>query len=416
MNDSARTIRLVANRFLDKATPLSVFDSVVVGREAPNKVGAFLNHCPAYSPTPAIKLPGLAKRMGIGQIYLKDESKRFDIGSFKALGGIYAVMEIVRSQAEAEFGSPVGPSRILDSDILALAKTRRFVCASDGNHGRSVAAGSALVGAGCTVFLHEHVSLARAEAIAKLGANVERVAGTYEDCVEAAGAAADNNEWILVQDTSEDADDPVPALIMQGYTTIIAEALEQLEDFGAPPVSHVFVQAGVGGLAGAVIGHLHACYGDLAPTAIVVEPELAPCLLESCVAAERVEVPYRGATAFSMLECMVPSASAWRILKTSADFFMSVSDDCASEAMKALAFPETGDPPIVAGESGSAGLAGLIGVAGDPQLRDDVGLSSNSRILIISTEGDTDPDLYRKMVGRTASEILGRGAEGGQSG
>lgn len=407
MTDSAGNVQLVANPNLDKKMPCTVFDHSIVGASAPGRVKAFLDLCPAYSPTPTLKLPGLAKTMGLGQIYLKDESQRFDIGSFKALGGIYAVMEVSRQQAEAKLGASLAPSRILDSDVLAIASKQRFVCASDGNHGRSVAAGAALVGAKCTVFLHENVSPARSNAISKLGASVNRVAGTYEDCVEAAEQAAVQNGWTLVQDTSEDPEAPIPALIMQGYTVIIAEALEQLEDFGTPPFTHLFVQAGVGGLAAALIGHLHARYGENAPTSIVVEPDLAPCLLESCKAGKRIEVPYRGATAFSMLECMVPSALAWRILDNSADFFMSVSDDLAPEAMQALAFPQKSDPPIIAGESGSAGMAGLIGSIRETQLRQQLGLSEHSRILIISTEGATDPGLYEKMVGRSAVEIMG---------
>lgn len=410
MTDSAGTVQLFANPNLDKTHVYSAFDLGVVGANAPEKVKAYLDHCFDYAPTPILALPGFAEKIGLSQVYLKDESQRFAIGSFKALGGIYAVMEVLRQQAEAKFGAPIDPSRILDKNVLTIAKATTFVCASDGNHGRSVAAGAALVGAKCTVFLHDNVSPARAHAISTLGATVQRVIGTYEDCVEAAERAAVRNGWTLVQDTSEDPESPIPALIMQGYTTIISEALEQLGDTGElPPFTHLFVQAGVGGLAAALIGYLHARYGRHAPTSIVVEPALAPCLLESCRAGKRTEVPYRGATAFSMLECMVPSALAWRILENSADFFMSVSDEFAAEAMRTLAFPQKGDPPVVTGESGSAGIAGLLAGIGDKALRDQIGLSANSRVLIISTEGATDPDLYEEMVGRSAAEIRSHG-------
>lgn len=408
MSDTVGNVQLVANPNLDKTKRFSAFDHSVVGISAPDKVKKFLGHCPAYIPTPTLELPSLAEKMGLGQIYLKDESQRFGIGSFKALGGIYAVMEVLRQQVEAKLGAPLDPSCILDSDVLAIAKAKSFVCASDGNHGRSVAAGAALIGANCIVFLHENVSSTRACAISKFGARVERVAGTYEDCVEAAEQAAVRNGWTLVQDTSEDPKSPIPALITQGYTTIISEVLEQLGDSGnLPPFTHLFVQAGVGGLAASLIGHLHARYGEKAPTSIVVEPNLASCLLESCNSGKLVEVPFGGATAFSMLECMVPSAYAWHILDSSADFFMSVPDTLASEAMQVLAFPQKSDPPIVAGESGSAGIAGLIGIIGETRLREQVGLSKNSRVLIINTEGATDPGLYRKMVGRSAVEIMG---------
>lgn len=368
-----------------------------VGIDAPRAVRRFLAHCPAYSPTPLLRLDAAAQELGVRAVLVKDEALRLGLQSFKALGGVYAILEVVAREASRRLSRPVAPADLLTPEIRAVAGTMTFACASDGNHGRSVAAGARLVGARSVVYLHGGVSDARAHRIAELGATVMRTDGNYDRSVEEAQEAARRNAWILVADTGESLADEIPGLIMRGYTAIADEVLDQIEAFGFD-ITHLFVQAGVGGLAAAMIGHLSARLGARAPRMIVVEPELACCLLESCRRGEETEIPQRESTIFAMLECNRPSPHAWQVLDAAADFFMSVPDSMAAPAMRKLAQASGGDPRIVSGESGAAGFAGLLCASADPAAREVLGLSADSVVLVINTEGQTDPGRYRELV------------------
>ena len=363
-------------------------------RQAADVVLRLLALCPAYAPTPLWRLDALAGDLGLGGVAFKDESFRLGLNSFKALGGVYAVAEIVSAHAAEALGRPVEPSDLTSGAVRAIAADMTFVCASDGNHGRAVAAGARLFGARCVVFLHQGVSQARCDWISALGAEVRRTPGTYDHSVEAARQAALAEGWLLTPDTSDDPEAEIPRLIMRGYTVLIQEALDQL---GRAP-THVFVQAGVGGLAAAVAGYCVNRYGDAGPRIVVVEPEGANCLLQSARAGHAIEIAQGPETLYAMLECLRPSEPAWRVLDAYADDFMDVSDAMAAPAMRRLAFPIGSDPRIVSGESGATGLAALLTACAAPDLRAALALSRDSVVLLLGTEGATDPERYRQLI------------------
>jgi diaminopropionate ammonia-lyase len=270
-------------------------------------------------------------------------------------------------------------------------------CATDGNHGRSVAAGAQLVGAKAAIFVHEGVSPDRVAAIARFGAQMIRVAGTYDDAVAEAARRCAAEGWLVVSDTSWPGYERIPFLVMQGYTVMVREALRALPE----PPTHVFVQAGVGGLAAAVGGHFALVLGDARPRIVVVEPARAACVLESARAGPAVKIPHGEPTVMAMLACYEPSLAALRVLSHVADAFMTVDEDDAVHIMRRLARPPGGDPAIVAGESGGVGLAGFVRAAQDEVMRADLAIDANARVFVINTEGATDPTRYRELVGTT---------------
>jgi diaminopropionate ammonia-lyase len=277
-------------------------------------------------------------------------------------------------------------------------------CATDGNHGRSVAQGAQLVGAKSVIFVHSGVSEERVAAIARFGAQMVRVNGTYDDSVAEAAHVAAEKGWIVVSDTSWPGYERIPGLVMQGYTAMVREALRQLPE----TPTHVFVQAGVGGVAAAVAGHLALALRDRRPTFTVVDPARAACLFETARAGHPVKVQHTQPTVMAMLECYEPSLVAWRVLSRVADAFMTVDDEDAVTAMNRLARPAGSDPAIVAGESGGVGLAGLMRAAADTQARLELGLDETSRVFLINTEGATDPERYAELVGLRPDEVMDR--------
>jgi diaminopropionate ammonia-lyase len=335
---------------LNARTPLDPSDAELLGPHAPSGPLRFLASLGAV-PTPLMGLPDLAASIGVGAIYLKNEGERLGLGSFKALGGAYAV------------------------ERLASQPGMVFTCATDGNHGRAVAYGARLVGARSVVFVHRGVSQPRIDAIAELGAEIVRVDGNYDESVAEAARVAEERGWTLVSDTAWDGYERIPGLVMQGYTVIVKEALDALPELP----THVFMQAGVGGLAAAVAGHFaHR------PTFVVVEPARAACLFESARAGRLVTVDPQPPTVMAMLECYRPSLTAWRILSHLADAFMTVEEDEATKAVQSLA-------PISASESGAAGLAGLMQAARDPQIRAQLSLDESSRVFLVVSERSAPP-------------------------
>ena len=275
-------------------------------------------------------------------------------------------------------------------------------CATAGNHGRSVAHGAQLVGARCVIFMHHGVSDGRVAAIARFGAEIMRVDATYDDAVAECARVAEANGWTVVSDSSWPGYERIPGLVMQGYTALVREAQRQLE---APP-THVFVQAGVGGIAATVAGYLALAQGADRPVVVVVEPARAACVFESARAGTAVRIAAGEPTVMAMLECYEPSLVAWRILARTADGFMTVEEDEALAAVNRLARPMAGDPPLVAGESGGVGLAGLMQVAADAALRDALGLDGGARVLLINTEGATDPAVYERVTGLSPARVM----------
>lgn len=383
------------NRAADRRKPLEEADRAAFGPEAAATVGRFLAACPSHRPTPLHALPGLADRLGLGALHVKDEGQRLGLGSFKALGGAYAVIRLVLEAAETGLGRALAPAQLRDPEIRAVAGRLTMGCATDGNHGRSVAAGARLAGCRAAIFVHAGVDPERIEAIARFGAAIIRVPGSYDDAVAEAGRRCAAEGWTVVSDTSWPGYERIASLVMQGYTVLAAEALATLP---APP-THVFLQAGVGGFAAAIAAHLHLRLGAHCPKLIVVEPERAACLFESHRAGAATRIREGEPTVMAMLECYEPSMVAWRILSRLTDAFVTIPDGRAVDAMRLLAHATARDPSIVAGESGGAGLAGLLAVLDDPGARALVGLDEAARVLLVNTEGATAPATYARLVG-----------------
>ncbi len=359
-----------------------------------------------YEPTPLVPLPGLASALGVGGIWYKDESLRFDLNSFKALGGAYAVLRLLVREIERRKNI----SGVTSPDLLAgghkdIAGELTVTCATDGNHGRSVAWGAYLFGCNCVIFIHENVSQARQQAIEYYGARVERVPGNYDDSIKHAAQMAEKHGWYVVSDTSYPGYMDVPRHVMEGYTVLAGEVVEQLD--GARP-SHLFVQGGVGGFPAAVIARLWEAWGAERPWASVVEPDRAACILESIQAGEPRVVGGDLDTLMAGLACGTVSLLAWEILAEGADDVMAVPDTGVGPAMKLLAEGVGDDPPLVAGESAVAGLLGLIAARRDEEVSKKMGLGPESEVLLIGTEGDTDPDLYRDLVGQRGESVRKR--------
>ena len=343
---------------------------------------------PGYAPTPLHDLPGLAAQARVGAVRLKDEAERFGLGSFKALGGAYAVAQVLIAELARHGVAPAAGSADLRAGRHAEAtRAITVTCATEGNHGRSVAWGAQQFGCKCVIFMPHTVSPGRAAAIAHYGAEIRRVPGTYDDAVREASRAAAAAGWLVVSDTSWPGYTAVPVEVMQGYRLMADEAAGQWP--GEPP-THVFVPGGVGGVAAAVSVQLRACYPQ-PPRLVVVEPDRAACLLASAELGSRTAIPGTLDTIMAGLACAEPRLLAWAELDRGAAAFMAVPDAAAIASMRRLA-----GMGIIAGESGVAGLAGFLLAAGDPVARAMLGLTEDSRVLLFSTEGATDPDLYRR--------------------
>jgi diaminopropionate ammonia-lyase len=340
---------------------------------------------PGYAATPLVRLDGLARRLGLAAVWYKDERGRFGLKSFKALGGAYAVRRVLEREAR--------PARELT-----------VTCATDGNHGRSVAWGARLFGCHCVIFIHATVSEGRAEAIRRYGAEVVRVPGNYDDAVRYAAAEAARHGWFVVSDTSYAGYRDVPVDVMHGYGVMAAEILRQLPAGELP--THVFVQVGVGALAAAICASFWLAWGARRPRFVAVEPARADCLARSIEAGRPVAVHGDLETVMAGLACGEVSELAWEILREGTDAALAIGDDWALEAVRALADPRDGDPVIVAGETGGAGLAAALALRERPDLRTQLGLDARSRVLLLGSEGDTDPEIYRRIVGKSAEELL----------
>ena len=386
--------------------PLLPPDAATLSIAAADEVERFLAYRENHVPTPLVSLPGLAEQLGVAAILVKDEGQRLGLGSFKALGGSYAVIRLVLEAASAALGREVDIDELSTPEVRAIASGMTFACATDGNHCRSVAMGAQLVGATSAIFVHAGVSDERVAAIARYGARMIRVDGTYDESVREAARVATEQGWTIVSDTTWPGYERIPGLVMQGYMALLREALREMEQ----PPTHVFVQAGVGGIAATVAGHLALVFGDDRPTFIVVDPARAACIVASAQAGQPVAIAADEPTVMAMLECYEPSLVAWRILARAADAFMTVDEDDAISAMRALATPAVGDLPVVAGESGGVGFAALRRALAAPEIAAALGLDASSRVLLINTEGATDPARYAELVGATPEQVMARTA------
>jgi len=350
-----------------------------------------------YLPTPLHRLEQLASDIDVSAIYYKDEGLRFGLESFKALGGAYAVIRLLKREIEKTIGHDINFSDIASEQYKDIVKNINVVTATDGNHGRSVAWGAQQFGCPCYIYMHKDVSEGRADAVRKYGATVIRVNGNYDASVDKAKTDAAENDYFVVSDTSYEGYIDMPRHVMEGYTVMTSEVYQQIaanDDMQVP--THVFVQGGVGGLAGAVCAHLWMLYGEERPRFIVAEPVLADCLYQSAKNGKVTMVDIPG------LSCGEVSMVAWPILQADASDFLTMSDELVAPVMQLLANAST---PIVSGESAVAGLSVAIAARFKPELSKALGLDENSRILIMGTEGATDPEIYESLVGRSATEI-----------
>lgn len=378
---------------LDAILPASGFDAAI----------AEIRTWPGYAPTPLATLPGLAHRLGLGAIWYKDEGQRFGLGSFKALGGAYAVLRHLAALVEARTGMRPSAVDLIAGRHRAITEAMTVATATDGNHGRSVAWGARMFGCRCVVFVHATVSDGRCAAIASFGAELRRVAGNYDDSVRQCAAEAAAQGWQVISDTGYDGYTEVPKTVMQGYGVITRESAAQLPPAARP--SHLFIQAGVGGLAAAVSAELWQRLGPARPRVVVVEPEAADCLYRSAAAGKPTTVPGDLDTLMAGLAAGEVSSVAWPVLQAAASEFVTVPDAAAVAAMRWLAEGVDGDPRLVGGEAGVGGLAGLIAAAADPAARRALGLDASSSVLLVGSEGDTDPALYRRIVGMDGDAV-----------
>lgn len=396
------------------ALPFSLFVNPAARRDAPwtAEQDAILNDTafaaaraaisawPGYAPTPLVALPGLARSLGVAELHYKDEGGRFGLGSFKALGGAYAVARVILARAAAA-GREGTMEALLAGRLADIAAGLTVCCATDGNHGRSVAWGAQRFGAACVIFIHATVSEGRRAAIAAYGAEVRRTAGNYDDSVREAEATARREGWVVVSDTSYPGYTDIPRDVMQGYELMAAEAFEALP---APP-THVFLQTGVGGMAAAVAAQAVRRWGAARPMIVLADPDRSACWLDSLRAGRPVAVEGDLDTLMAGLACGEVSLLAWEILRDHADAVMAIPDAAAVAMMRRLARPGPEDPSLVAGESAVAGLAALELALADTPARAALGLDASSRVLVFGTEGDTDPDLYRDLVGADAASV-----------
>ncbi len=358
---------------------------------------------PGYQATALHALPNLAKQLGVAALYYKDESTRFGLKSFKALGGAYAVFRLIQQTIAAQHnGHLPTPQEILSGQYADIISSMTVTCATDGNHGRSVAWGAQLFGCHCVIYIHATVSEGRRAAIAYFGAEVIRVQGNYDDSVHHAAEQAAEHGWTVVSDTTYEGYRDIPIDVMHGYGVMSREMIGQLEE----PPTHVLVQAGVGALAASVCAAFWQAWGPHRPLFIIIEPERADCFFQSGQVGKPVAVLGDLDTVMAGLACGEVSPVAWEILKHGINFYATLSDAHALEAMRVFAAPLGDDPKIVSGETGSTGLGLLHAAQTNATLWNALGLNADARVLLIGSEGDTDPTIYKEVVGRTAEEVL----------
>jgi diaminopropionate ammonia-lyase len=330
---------------------------------------------PAYQATPLISMTDIAAAAGVEKVYYKDESSRFGLGSFKALGGSYAI-ECLSQDSPGD-------------DLVVCTAT-------DGNHGRAVAWGASLCGAECHVFIHANVSEARAQAIASLGAVIHRVEGNYDDSIAACNEQAALHGWRIVSDTSWEGYRDIPKMIMAGYSVMTFEMMDQLD---AEIPSHVILQAGCGAMAGALIASMWHHWGARLPTIIMVESDRSDCVYQSLKRDEIHLVNIVEETVMAGLSCGEVSLLAWPLIQKGASHVVTIPDTGVGSMVRWLANPSDDErPSVIGGECSASGLIALLAIQHDPALAQDMGIDSESRVLVIGTEGNTDAEMYDSII------------------
>ena len=364
---------------------------------------SFHRSFPQYSVTPLAKLDGMAKRLGLGGLYVKDESHRFGLNAFKVLGGSFAMAKYIAGQMGKDV-SELTYEYLTSSDFRKAFGQATFFTATDGNHGRGVAWAANKLGQKSVVHMPKGSTKQRFDNIAAEGAEVTIEELNYDDCVRlAASEAAGSKNGVVIQDTAWEGYEEIPAWIMEGYGTMAAEAAEQLRSLSVNRPTHVFIQAGVGSLAGAVVGYFTNLFPNDPPKFIVMEARAADCLYQGAMAGDGSSRIVEGdlATMMAGLACGEPNIISWDILRNHADAFVSCPDWVSASGMRRLAAPVQGDPIVKSGESGAVGMGLVAAIMKDEayaELREKLGLDRFSQVLLFSTEGDTDPEKYEKVV------------------
>ncbi|MEE9322444.1 MAG: diaminopropionate ammonia-lyase [Granulosicoccus sp.] len=385
-----------ANPKADASCPYSDSQKAIISVAGAAEAIRDIKTWPGYSVTPLHSLISLSETLDVASIFYKDESHRFGLKSFKALGGAYAVARQLQQVLERRVSIRPTIAELLEGRWVTEASELVVSCATDGNHGRSVAWGAQMFGCACVIYIHSDVSQGRKEAMESFGAEVIRIGGNYDDSVRQAAIDAEFKDRIIVSDTSYPGYMEIPKDVATGYTVMLSEIVEQLD--GDVP-THVFVQGGVGGLASAVSGYFWDMWGNRRPRLVVVEPERANCLQLSAKAGEPVVVEGDLKTIMAGLACGEVSALAWQILANGADDFMTLSEEVIPATMRLLAKGYKRDPSIEAGESAVPGLAAVLLARDSGKFTKALDLNAKSKILVIGTEGATDPELYQLLVG-----------------
>lgn len=368
-----------------------------------SKVQEFHKSFPQYQQTPLASLDGLAEKHGIGGIYIKDESYRFGLNAFKVLGGSFAMARFIASETGRDI-SELGFKELTSPQVKKDLGDFTFFTATDGNHGRGVAWAANQIGQKSVVYMPIGSSEIRLENIRKEGARASITDMNYDDAVRLAYSESQKTpNSVIIQDTAWDGYEEIPGWIMQGYGTMAAEAMQQLKEKGIDRPTHIFVQAGVGSLAGAVQGYFANLFPDNCPVTTIVEASAADCIYRSAVKNDGTTVDVGGdlRTIMAGLACGEANTISWEILKNKSAYFVSLPDYAAAKAMRVLSAPVKGDRQVISGESGAAGMGCLMELLENPEykeLRDELGLDENSQVLLFSTEGDTDPEQYKRIV------------------
>lgn len=369
-----------------------------LGKETARQVRDFHAGFAAYAPTPVLSMLHTAQALGLGEIFVKDESHRFGLNAFKVLGGSYAIGNYIAHRLGKEL-SEISCEEMASKDTRALLGEITFVTATDGNHGRGVAWTARQFHQRSVVYMPKGSAAERLENIQAEGADASITDLNYDDAVRLANRQAEEKGWVMVQDTAWEGYEDIPLWIMQGYGTMGYEAFEQL----AQKPTHIFLQAGVGSMAGSITGLFADIYGEERPIITVVEPNKADCIFRTARADDGKLHFVSGDmdTIMAGLACGEPCSIGWEVLKSYADHFISCPDYAAAKGMRILGNPLPGDPSMISGESGASAFGCVAEIMTNPQLhwmRDALGLGADSRVLFFSTEGDTDRENYRDIV------------------
>lgn len=368
----------------------------------------FHEKIPGYSETPLVSLDALATKLGVKAIYVKDESKRFGLNAFKVLGGSYALGKLLAEKLSLHI-SEIDFSKVAQQ----LPEPLTFTTATAGNHGTGVAWAAREMGQKAVVFMPKGAAQSSVNRIKGLGAECIVTDCNYDDTVRLASKTADENGWTLVQDTAWEGYEQIPTWISQGYTTMAAESASQLQAFGVSRPTHIMLQAGVGAMAGGVLGYFTSLYGAEAFCSIISEPDAADCLFQSIASEHGERVAVGGALNSIMagLACGEVNPVTWGILRSCGNAFASVDDSVSATGMRVLGNPLSSDERIISGESGAinAGLLYTLATSTDEEIQKikvRLGINENATILIFSTEGDTNADRYRKIVWEGAWPLM----------